>query len=78
MNDSRSGGRRRTGRPPRVFDQSVPSPCIQVCTLDDDNVCIGCYRSADEIREWMIMDRPAKLEVLERVRARRRAAGDGR
>ncbi|KAA3624280.1 MAG: DUF1289 domain-containing protein [Proteobacteria bacterium] len=62
---------RRTERPPREFDQSVPSPCISVCTLNDDDVCIGCFRSAEEIREWMILDREQKLEVLERVRMRR-------
>ncbi len=72
QNDERRG-RRRTGRPRRTFDQSVPSPCIAVCTLDDDDVCIGCLRTADEIREWMILEREEKLAVLERVRARRAA-----
>lgn len=73
-NDERRG-RRRTGRPRRVFDQTVPSPCIAVCTLDENDVCIGCLRTADEIREWMILDRDEKLAVLERVRDRRSASG---
>jgi hypothetical protein len=29
------------------------SPCIGVCTLEDD-VCIGCNRTMDEIREAYI------------------------
>ena len=33
----------------------VPSPCVKVCRLDDDGFCIGCKRSIDEIRDWMIM-----------------------
>tara|TARA_Y100001963_G_scaffold38166_1_gene53303 strand:- start:240 stop:395 length:156 start_codon:yes stop_codon:yes gene_type:complete len=25
------------------------SPCIGTCTLDEDNICIGCNRHIDEI-----------------------------
>lgn len=25
------------------------SPCVGLCTLDDDDVCIGCGRTLDEI-----------------------------
>ncbi len=32
--------------------QPIKSPCIEVCALDDHNVCIGCYRTADEIIDW--------------------------
>ena len=31
---------------------TVPSPCIRVCTLDDTDTCVGCYRSMDEILAW--------------------------
>jgi predicted Fe-S protein YdhL (DUF1289 family) len=31
----------------------VPSPCIDVCKLDDDGwLCVGCYRTVEEIRRW--------------------------
>ena len=31
----------------------VPSPCISICKMNDDrSLCIGCYRSLDEIRAW--------------------------
>ncbi len=31
----------------------VPSPCIDVCRLDGDGrLCVGCYRTVDEIRRW--------------------------
>jgi len=46
---------------------SVESPCIQVCTLDDNMVCIGCYRTQDEIRDWIIATDERKLEILERI-----------
>ena len=27
------------------------SPCIGVCTLNEDSICIGCNRHIDEIME---------------------------
>jgi|TARA_R110000803_G_C11957163_1_gene318297 predicted Fe-S protein YdhL (DUF1289 family) len=32
------------------------SPCIGTCTLNEDNVCIGCGRHIDEITEAGIID----------------------
>ena len=31
----------------------VESPCIGTCTLGPDDLCIGCFRSADEIASWL-------------------------
>jgi len=33
--------------------------------------CEGCYRTEDEIREWMIMSRGEKLAVLEKISVRK-------
>ena len=27
-------------------------PCVSLCALDEDDLCVGCQRSADEIRRW--------------------------
>lgn len=32
------------------------SPCVGVCTLDDDGRCRGCRRSLAEIRDWSDLD----------------------
>lgn len=45
-------------------DKGVASPCNSICTLNDDDICIGCYRSADEIRNWSFLDNEQKLDVL--------------
>ena len=50
------------------------SPCISVCLLDDDEICLGCYRSADEITGWFMADAEEKQEILNRCRARMEAA----
>lgn len=52
---------------------SVPSPCIGVCSLDENEVCVGCYRTVMEICDWSIMDDEAKRAVL--VAVERRATG---
>jgi predicted Fe-S protein YdhL (DUF1289 family) len=51
----------------------VPSPCLSVCRFDGEPFCRGCYRNADEIREWIIMTREQKLTVLEEIARRRKA-----
>lgn len=63
--------RRRT-RPQRVFDSSVPSPCIAVCQVDPaSNLCIGCRRHIDEIRNWPVMTAEQKRAVLAALSGRR-------
>lgn len=29
----------------------IPNPCKSICKLKD-NVCIGCYRTKEEIASW--------------------------
>ena len=50
--------------------QRPQSPCISICTLDDQDVCLGCLRTLDEIIDWTMLDDAAKRAVLERVAAR--------
>ncbi len=65
---------RRTRRSRPIPDNTVPSPCLAVCQLDDSAVCVGCFRSQDEIRDWIIATRDDKLAILERVAERRAQA----
>jgi predicted Fe-S protein YdhL (DUF1289 family) len=50
------------------------SPCISVCVLDANDVCTGCYRTADEITEWFMATAGQKREILRRARERREAS----
>ena len=54
--------------------QPIKSPCIEVCALDDHNVCIGCYRTADEIIDWFAASDDRKRVILEAVQRRRTAS----
>lgn len=53
--------------------RAVKSPCVEVCALNDQDVCIGCYRTANEIVEWFSAGNERKREILVAV-AERRAA----
>ena len=50
----------------------IASPCIGVCTLDDDDVCVGCYRSIDEISGWSTAGDDEKRAIVDRAAARGR------
>ncbi|MDY6921056.1 MAG: DUF1289 domain-containing protein [Pseudomonadota bacterium] len=56
----------------------VASPCVGVCALDDDDLCIGCLRSGREISQWGYLDNAGKRQVLQKVAARLRACDSER
>lgn len=52
----------------------VRSPCVSVCALDADDVCIGCHRTGDEIIRWTQMTDEERREVLRKVAERERSS----
>lgn len=52
----------------------VRSPCVSICALDADGVCIGCYRTADEITDWFMASASDKQAIVARAAARRDGA----
>ena len=56
-------------------EKPVASPCVYVCALDDNDICVGCQRSGEEITRWGRMDNAERRAVLERCRERALAAG---
>jgi predicted Fe-S protein YdhL (DUF1289 family) len=65
---------RRRASPVRNIDHTIPSPCVKVCQFKKDElVCKGCYRSQDEVRNWMIMSKDDKLKSLAQVALRQAA-----
>lgn len=45
----------------------VQSPCVRNCTLDENDVCLGCGRTLAEITEWLHMDAVSRQAVLDRL-----------
>lgn len=53
---------------------SVPSPCINVCRMNErSGLCEGCLRTLDEIAMWGQASNPQKLAILAQVVERREA-----
>ncbi|AZT83470.1 DUF1289 domain-containing protein [Marinobacter sp. GN3S48] len=53
----------------KVADK-VRSPCVSVCALDANDVCIGCHRTGDEIMRWTRMTNDERRDVLKKVARR--------
>ena len=58
-----------------MMNDEVPSPCISVCVLDEQDICQGCFRSGQEITDWWVLDDEAKLKVLASCKERRKNSG---
>lgn len=48
----------------------IISPCVSICALDADDICVGCYRSGEEITAWFDMSNEQKAQVLEKIKQR--------
>lgn len=49
----------------------IESPCVRNCCLNEDDVCLGCFRSLDEIRLWSNADDSLRVQFLKRAAERR-------
>ncbi|WP_263261095.1 DUF1289 domain-containing protein [Pseudomonas entomophila] len=56
-------------------ERPVRSPCVNVCALDDNDLCIGCQRTAEEITRWGRMSNDERRRVIALAVERARAQG---
>lgn len=49
-------------------NNSVITPCVGQCNLDDNNGCKGCFRSAHEINTWVDMSEDEKISIVIRCK----------
>jgi hypothetical protein len=47
------------------------SPCILICTLDDDKLCLGCGRSLEQISSWALMSKDEQWAVVDQLSRRK-------
>lgn len=43
----------------------VPSPCVRNCCLNDDDICLGCGRSYQEILDWHGAEDAQRQQILQ-------------
>ena len=42
----------------------IDSPCVKLCVLHPEaRICLGCYRTADEIATWSRLDPETRAEI---------------
>lgn len=47
----------------------IKSPCIKVCKISND-ICIGCYRTIDEIVSWSLLTDEQREDIMESLKTR--------
>ncbi len=50
-----------------ITEVSIQSPCISLCKLDNDGICIGCKRTIAEIASWSSLSNDDKQAILDRI-----------
>lgn len=56
----------------RHMESIIASPCVRNCCLNDEDICLGCFRSLREITRWGTLDNQGKERVLESVVQRKK------
>jgi predicted Fe-S protein YdhL (DUF1289 family) len=60
-----------------MIDAAVASPCIDICRLDAQGLCVGCRRTIDEIVEWPRASEARRREILDELALRTAPAARG-
>jgi uncharacterized protein len=53
-----------------MIEVPVASPCVDVCRLDAQGLCVGCRRTLEEIAEWSRASEARRREILRNVSER--------
>ncbi|TVQ36046.1 MAG: DUF1289 domain-containing protein [Wenzhouxiangella sp.] len=43
---------------------AIESPCIGTCTLGPEGLCIGCFRSGEEIAGWLAFSPEQRRDII--------------
>ena len=47
--------------------EPVESPCVSICRLDDNDVCVGCFRTATEIGQWLSYSAEQRSDIMKQL-----------
>ena len=53
--------------------EKTASPCVSLCLLNDQDVCKGCFRTSDEIQNWVYFNDEQRQEIIENCSERANA-----
>ena len=49
----------------------VGSPCVDNCCLNEEDICLGCFRSLEEILNWHAATDPQRQTVIATAQRRK-------
>ena len=50
--------------------QEIDSPCVGICQYNNEEYCIGCYRTAEEISQWITISADEREKIMDELDAR--------
>ncbi|NOH80542.1 DUF1289 domain-containing protein [Vibrio sp. RE86] len=56
----------------RSSQEPPANPCIRHCCLDCDDICLGCFRTLEEILNWSQSSLKEKQRIIQRCNERKR------
>ncbi len=57
--------------------ESIENPCVRHCCLDPKDVCLGCFRTLDEILAWSAANNAERTVILTKANKRRSLSKQG-
>jgi predicted Fe-S protein YdhL (DUF1289 family) len=53
------------------MSEPIWSPCKKICLVDPSQpICVGCFRTMDELGRWTLMTKAERLEVKAKLAGR--------
>jgi predicted Fe-S protein YdhL (DUF1289 family) len=53
-------------------EYTIASPCVRHCCLNEDDICLGCFRSLSEVVAWGSADNAMRENILANAHERRK------
>jgi predicted Fe-S protein YdhL (DUF1289 family) len=51
---------------------TIEQPCIRKCCLNEADICMGCFRSFDDMLKWRASSAEEKRLMLEQAKKRKK------
>lgn len=45
-------------------EKPLKSPCVSICVLNEEDICVGCFRTGNEISHWGSYTNDQRRDVL--------------
>lgn len=58
-------------KPSDINEVKLSSPCVRNCCLDQRDICLGCFRSLEEITQWTQVDEQTRQSFLANANMRK-------